>query len=169
MGLLMNQCSAFPNKISGADIWENWHKSLVRCVGRPRANDLFLRLWQKRAGASSSASTIRLRAYMRTQGVELSLTGAKKVSDFFSEVDSFFAGMRSGMKILYFGLIGIVILAGVGFVYTLFVNPQKAVRIGTAVATKGKSEAAMMGAGKSSPKMINVKKSSPKMINVKAK
>ena len=106
---------------------------------------------------------------MRTQGVELSLTGAKRVSDFFSEVDSFFAGMRSGMKILYFGLIGIVILAGVGFVYTLFVNPQKAVRIGTAVATKGKSEAAMMGAGKSSPKMMGAGKSATKMIGVKAK
>jgi len=157
MGLLMNQCSAFPNKTSSGDIWENWHKNLVRCVGRPRANDLFLKLWQKRAGSSSDASTIRLRTYMRTQGVELTVTGLKKTQDFFSEVNSFFGGLRSGMKILYFGLIGIIILAGVGFVYTLFVNPEKAVRIGTAVATKGKSEAVMMGAGKPSPKMINVK------------
>lgn len=157
MGLLMNQCSAFPNKTSSGDIWENWHQNLVRCVGRPRANDLFLKLWQKRAGSSSDASTIRLRTYMRTQGLELTVTGIKKTQDFFSEVNSFFSGMGSGIKILYFGLIGIIILAGVGFVYTLFANPEKAARIGTAVATKGKSEAAMMGAGKSSRKMINVK------------
>ena len=83
MGLLMNQCSVFPSSNSSGDIWEQWHKNLVKCVGKPRANDLFLQLWRKRAGAGSDASTIRLRNYLSTQGIELTVTGLKKDSRFF--------------------------------------------------------------------------------------
>ena len=86
----MNQCSQFPSLSSSGDIWENWHKSLVKCVGTSRANDLFLQLWRKRAGASSEASTIQLRNYLSTQGIELTVTGLKKTQDFFSDTGEFF-------------------------------------------------------------------------------
>lgn len=172
MGLLMNQCSVFPSSTSSGDIWEQWHKNLVKCVGRPRANDLFLQLWRKRAGAGSDASTIRLRNYLSTQGIELTVTGLKKTQDFLSDAGDFFgAGLKTlgtGWTIMFYGLIGILIIGGLGLVYTIFVNPDKAARIGGAIATRGRSEMIMAGAkGGKSPKLSGGK--SPKMIEVKAK
>ena len=165
----MNQCSNFPNSSSSGDVWEQWHKNLVKCVGKSRANDLFLSLWRKRAGAGSDASTIRLREYLRTQGIELSVTGLKKTEDFFSDVGEFFGSgfnqFGTGVKILWYGLIGVLVLGALGLVYTIFVNPDKAVRIGSAVATRGKSE--MLTGGKGMKKVSGG--SSPKMIEVKAK
>ena len=168
MGLLMNQCSNFPTSSSSGDVWEQWHKNLVKCVGKSRANDLFISLWRKRAGSGSDASTIRLREYLRTQGIELSVTGLKKTQDFFSDVGEFFGSgftqFGTGVKILWYGLIGVLVLGALGLVYTIFVNPDKAARIGTAVATRGKSE--MLTGGKGVKKVSGG--SSPKMIEVKA-
>tara|TARA_R110000850_G_scaffold38869_10_gene101119 strand:+ start:460 stop:969 length:510 start_codon:yes stop_codon:yes gene_type:complete len=168
MSLLMNQCSQFPSLSSSGDIWENWHKNLVKCVGTSRANDLFLQLWRKRAGANSEASTIQLRNYLSTQGVELTVNGLKKTQDFFSDTGEFFgAGLKTlgtGWKIMFYGLIGILVLGGAGLVYTIFVNPDKAARIGTAIATRGKSE--VIGQGLSSKKLSGGK--SPKMIGIKS-
>ena len=165
----MSQCSSFPSSASSGDVWEQWHKNLVKCVGRGKANDLFLLLWQKRAGASAAASTIRLRTYMGEQGVELTVDGWKKSADFFSGVGDFLGGgiaaFGTGVKILWYGLIGILVIGGLGLVYTIFVNPDAAVRAGSAIATKGKSEALMAGTS-SSPRVSG---GSPKMIDVKAK
>jgi len=58
-----------------------------------------------------------------------------------------------------------LVLGGAGLVYTIFVNPDKAARIGTAIATRGKSE--VIGQGLSSKKISGG--NSPKMLNVKAK
>jgi len=166
----MNQCSNFPSTSSSGDVWEQWHKNLVKCVGKHRANDLFLNLWQKRAGYSSNASTIRLRTYMETQGVELTASGWKKLQDFGSDVGDFIGGgftaLGTGMKILWYGLIGILVIGALGLVYTIFVNPDKAARIGTAMATKGRSEG-IRGGGKSGRKISGG--STPKMIEVQAK
>jgi hypothetical protein len=170
MGILMNLCNQFPSSNSSGDIWEQWHKNLVKCVGKSRANDLFLQLWRKKAGPSSDASTIQLRNYLSTQGLELTVTGLKKTQDFFSDAGDFFgSGLKTlgtGWTILFYGLIGILVVGGFGLVYTIFVNPDKAKRIGTAVATRGKSEMVMGGLG--GGKKIRGGKS-PKMIEVKAK
>ena len=167
----MVACSNFPVSSSGGDVWERWHRNLVKCVGKERAADLFIRLWEKRAGISAAASTIQLRTYLRDEaGIELSVDRWKKTSDFFSGVGEFigggFSALGTGMKIVWYGLIGVLVIGALGLVYTIFVNPDKAARIGSAVATRGKSE--MIGGGIKSGRKA-VAPPGPKMIDVKAK
>lgn len=151
MGVLMTQCSNLPLASSNAEQWEQWHKNLVKCVGRGKANDLFLRLWQKRGAVGTDASTIQLRQYLGTQGLVLTTGGLKKTSDFFVGVGDFFGGglsaLGTGMKILWYGLVGALVIGVFGLIYLIIAKPETAGRIAGAVATKGKSEA-LIGATK---------------------
>ena len=79
----MTQCSNLPLASSGAEQWEQWHKNLIKCVGRGKANDLFLRLWDKRGQRGTDANTIQLRQYLGTQGLVMTTGAIKKTQDFF--------------------------------------------------------------------------------------
>ena len=154
----LNKCQILPLSTNSGDVWENWHKNLVKCVGRSKANDLFIQLWAKRGGESSGASTVRLRTYLEGNGLAITTSGFKKFQDFGSDVSEFFGGgigaLGTGMKIIWYGFVGVLVVGSAGLLYTVYRNPDKAVRIGSAIATRGKSE--MIGGGVSN-KMIGVK------------
>ena len=174
MGVLMTQCSNLPLASSNAEQWEQWHKNLIKCVGRGKANDLFLRLWQKRGELGTDASTIQLREYLGTQGLVLTTGGLKKTQDFLAGVGDFLGGGLSafgtGMKILWYGLIGAIFVGTLGMIYLIIAKPETAGRIAGAVATKGKSEAVMGSVGSmGGKKSLPSSSAKPKMISVKAK
>jgi len=151
VGVLMTQCSNLPLASSSAEQWEQWHKNLIKCVGRGKANDLFLRLWDKRGERGADANTIQLRQYLGTQGLVMTTGAIKKTQDFFVGVGDFFGGglsaLGTGMKILWYGLVGALVIGVFGLIYLIIAKPETAGRIAGAVATKGKSEA-LIGATK---------------------
>lgn len=104
-----------PNTASTSEIWITWHKQLKKWFSKKEANAYFVKFWNQRAGASSSADTHTLRAYMSSQGVELTTDWSGTLSNAsHSVVDWFVTGMNWTRGIVF----GVTILAvGIGSFY----------------------------------------------------
>lgn len=158
---MASRCLNLPNEMSSIATWIEWHKALKRCVGKSKANELFLTLWDK----NSLSTTIELRGYMESQGVDMDKSALNRLTDtgvgMFNYVGNMFeVGSYASLAIL------IILIGGAGMiVFNLAKSPEGSARLVGAVATRGGSE--MIGAS-SSPKAVGGG-SSPKMIEVKAK
>ncbi len=131
-----------PKNNSSDNTWITWYDALKRKFGRKKANSLFTANWDAQGGDGSSANTTNLRQHLDKEG-KLDISGGfgGELKDRVFDVANFFGDYISVGKYLGLGL-GVILVGGIGlFVYNLAKDPDKAVRIGTAVATRGMSEA----------------------------
>lgn len=153
-------CLNIPGVNSSAAQWITWHKALKTCVGKKNANQLFVMQYDK----VDYDSTVELRGYMKSQGVDLDRDIVDRGVDAGAGVYSWVGGVfefGSGVSMI----IVLMVLGALGMLlFNIGRNPDTAVRIGSAVATRGMSEAGRGGGGAK-----KVSGGSPKMIEVKAK
>jgi len=131
-----------PRNNSIDNVWITWYDALKSKFGRKKANSLFSANWDAQNGSGSDANTTTLRQHLQKEG-KLDIKGsvAGEIKDKFFDVGNFLGDYITVGKYLGLGL-GVILVGGVGlFVYNLAKDPDNAVRIGTAVATRGMSEA----------------------------
>ena len=109
-----------PNSYSNYQYWIDWHKYLVKTLDKSNANDTFMRNWQVVGQNSSSGNDPALRAYMKTQGVEIKgeYGVLSSLSDSWQSVNSGAKKIGGTAQIGVF----IIILMLVGAVYFLFIK-----------------------------------------------
>ena len=129
-------CLNLPGVNSSAAQWKSWHQALKSCVGKANANALFTMQYDK----VGYDSTTELRAYMRTQGVDLDRDSLDRLSDTGMGAYNFVTGMfEFSSSIAVIITLMIVGAAGV-LLFKMAQDPDTALRVGSAVATRGKSE-----------------------------
>lgn len=108
-----------PNLDSNSQNWIDWHKYLLKSFGRKDANEIFMQHWQN-IGQNSDANDSSLRAYMSSQGVNIS--GEYGVfswaTDAGTSASQGFGKVSSSFSI---GII-IIVLMLVGATYFLFLK-----------------------------------------------
>lgn len=120
-----NPTRIIPNKQSGSAAWIQWHKALKNRYGKKQANALFVKAWDLRGGAGTTASTVELREYMKDNDVVLDTTTMEDVID----------TTNSGLDVIgdiftmgkYFTIaVGVIVVGGLGvLVYNIVKNPIK--------------------------------------------
>src|SRR3989304_7825161 len=102
-----------PNRQSSSASWIKWHETMKSRYGKKEANTLFLKAWDKRGGAGSSASTNELREYMKDNDVVLDTTTLESITDTASKgldgIGDFFT-MGKYVAIA----VGVIIVGGLG-------------------------------------------------------
>lgn len=116
-----------PNRQSSSQAWEEWHKSMKSRYGRKVANSTFVKAWDLRGGAGSSASTNKLREYMQKNGVTLDTSGLESVVDSaargWDNVGDFFT-MGKYVTIA----VGVIVLGGAAMlIFNVAKQPIKAI------------------------------------------
>ncbi len=132
-----------PTKNSSDQQWVSWYLDVKNQLGTKRANRLFTMLWNNEDGYNSDANTNYLRDEMEGYGVEVDTGFIGDAVDFASSVKGYFGGFFTAGKWIGFTLAGIVVISVGGLLLQLAFKPsvrQEAVRIGTAVGTRGMSE-----------------------------
>tara|TARA_R110001606_G_scaffold147940_1_gene287988 strand:+ start:446 stop:928 length:483 start_codon:yes stop_codon:yes gene_type:complete len=157
----MTQCLNIPNEISSIATWIQWHKALKKCVGKTKANELFMTLWDK----NNLSSTIELRDYMASNGVNMDKSAIDRLTDTGAGVVNWVGG---AFEIASFTSVAIlvIIVGGAGMIiYNMAKSPEGSARLVAGIATRGKSEmigGGMKSIGSSSPKSL----SAPKIIDI---
>ena len=131
-------CLIIPTQRSSATTWIQWHKSLKKCVGKSNANQLWMLNFEKEV----PDTTLEMREYMRGQGVDLDRDVADRLTDFGSGVYNWFGGAFDVASYTTIALL-IVIVGGLGMmIYNIAktTDADKAIRVGTALGTRGVSE-----------------------------
>jgi len=131
-----------PSNTSSDVVWISWYDALRKTFGRKKANALFTANWDAQNGFTSDANTSDLRSHLKDKGgIEIAGSTLGEVKDKLIGVGDFFGDAFSIGK--YLGLaLGVIVVGGLGlFVYNVARKPESAVRIGTAIATRGVSEA----------------------------
>ena len=107
-----------PNKQSKSDDWINFHKEMMKEIGIPNANTIFLIAWKERGGFSPNDAD--LRSHLEKFGIVLNgqVWGASAIADTTKKVISTFEG------IFGFGLttMKVVTIVGLGMVGLLVFN-----------------------------------------------
>lgn len=108
-----------PNIQSSSQYWIDWHKWLVKEIGKANANDTFMRAWQQ-VGQKSNANDATLRAYAKTQGISIEgeLWGISGAADVWQSANTGAKKIGSSFNL---GVI-LLILILVGAVYFLFLK-----------------------------------------------
>jgi len=131
-----------PTNSSSDVVWISWYDALRKTFGRKKANALFTANWDAQNGFTSDANTSDLRSHLKDKGgIEIAGSTLGEVKDKLIGVGDFFGDAFSIGR--YFGIaLGVIVVGGLGlFVYNVARKPESAVRIGTAIATRGVSEA----------------------------
>jgi len=131
-----------PINSSSDSVWITWYDNLRKQFGKKKANALFTANWDAQNGFSSNANTSDLRSHLEKKGgIEISGGFLGETKDKVLDVGNFFGDYFTVGK--YLGLaLGVIVVGGLGlFVYNVARKPESAVRIGTAIATRGVSEA----------------------------
>lgn len=131
-----------PSNTSSDVVWISWYDALRKTFGRKKANALFTANWDAQNGFTSDANTSDLRSHLKDKGgIEIAGSTLGEVKDKLIGVGDFFGDAFSIGR--YFGIaLGVIVVGGLGlFVYNVARKPESAVRIGTAIATRGVSEA----------------------------
>ena len=106
---MSNPCKHIPTTQSRSESWINWHKSLRKWFDRQEANEHWIRFWQQRGGAGSTADTHDLREYMSEQGVELTTDLEGEITDAVSDTLGWFADSFTMLRnIIYFAIVSII-------------------------------------------------------------
>lgn len=131
-----------PKNNSSDSVWITWYDALKSKFGRKKANSLFTANWDAQDGSNSDANTRDLREHLKNKGkLEISGGFTGELKDKVFDVGNWIGDSLVVGKYVGYAL-GIIVLGGIGlFVYNLAKDPEKAIKIGTAIATKGKSEA----------------------------
>lgn len=131
-----------PKNNSSDIVWMAWYDALKSKFGRKRANTLFSANWDAQQGAGSDANSSKLRGHLRDKGkLEISGSVLGEIKDKALDLGDWIGDAFVMGRYVSYALGGILV-CGIGlFVYNLAKDPDKAVRIGTAVATRGMSEA----------------------------
>ena len=131
----VNVVDSIPTYNSTTDAWIQWHKELKSNFGKQTANNLWLKAWKIRG--SSKLNTGELRTYLSGQGIKLDTSAWDKVVDLGGGIGDFIGNYFQAGQILTISL-GVIIVGGVGMIlYNIAKNPNKAVSVGTAIATRG--------------------------------
>lgn len=101
-----------PTSDDYAESWIVFHKALRSWFGKQAANAYFLKFWNQRAGAGTSADTHDLREYMDEQGVDLTTDFRGEMTDFGMGIADWFGDTANVLRAV---TIGIVVL-GVGLI-----------------------------------------------------
>ena len=101
-----------PTSDDNAESWIVFHKALKRWFGKQSANAYFLKFWNQRAGAGTSADTHDLREYMDGEGVDLTTDFKGEMTDFGLGIVDWFGDTANVLRAV---VIGTVIL-GVGLI-----------------------------------------------------
>lgn len=105
----MTPCKHIPTTQSKGETWINWHKSLRKWFDKQEANEHWLRFWNQRAGAGSTADTHDLREYMREQGVELTTDLEGEITDAASSFFGWFTDSFTMLRnIFYIAIVSII-------------------------------------------------------------
>ena len=106
-----------PTSEDNAESWIVFHKALKSWFGKQGANAWFLKFWNQRAGAGTSADTHDLREYMDEQGVDLTTDFKGEMTDFgmgivdwFGDTANVVRAVVIGTAILGMGLIAYYII-----------------------------------------------------------
>lgn len=111
-----------PTSDTTAEQWVIWHKSLRKWFSKNEANDIWLRFWNQRAGAGSSADLHSLRSYMETQGVNITSNLAGDIADTTMDVIDWTVGTINWARGLAIG--GIIIGFGLIAFYVIYSTMQ---------------------------------------------
>ena len=115
-----------PTKTSASQSWIEWHRAMRGRYGKKQANILFVKAWELRGGAGTSASTNELRQYMADNDVVLDTTTMESVTD------TAYAGLDSVGDFFTMGkyvtiALGVIVIGGLGMmVYNIAKQPLKA-------------------------------------------
>jgi hypothetical protein len=101
-----------PTSDDKAESWIVFHKALKSWFGKQSANAYFLKFWNQRAGAGTSADTHGLREYMDSEGVDLTTDFKGDVTDFGMGIVDWFGDTANVLRAV---VIGTVVL-GVGLI-----------------------------------------------------
>lgn len=116
-----------PTKQSSSQAWIQWHKAMKNRYGKKQANTLFVKAWDMRGGAGSSASTNELREYMKDNDVVLDTTTIENIVDTTSTGLDALGDVFTTGKYLFLGL-GVIVVGGLAMlVYNVAKNPAKSV------------------------------------------
>ncbi len=114
-----------PGYNAKSESWIEWHKELKSNFGKKIANSLFLKAWGIRG--NSSANTLDLRQYLKTNGITISESAWDSVIDAGSDVSDFFGDIFSIGKTAGI-VIGVIVLGGAAMlVFNIVRNPGKTV------------------------------------------
>lgn len=101
-----------PTSEDTAERWIVFHKALKSWFGKQAANAHFLKFWNQRAGAGTSADTHDLRKYMETQGVDLTTDFKGQIADFGLGILDWFEDSANVVRVVIFG----TVILGVGLI-----------------------------------------------------
>ena len=137
-------CLNIPNAQSPSEAWVSWHKELKKCVGKGKANNLWIMAWAKYGKVGNDASTVALRDYMGSQGVDVERDWDEVGIDLFAGIGNAIGSVFSTGGALTTGL-AVVMIGGIGWViFNMGKDPDAVIRTGTAIGTRGASEALPM-------------------------
>ena len=102
---------SIPTASSKSESWIVWHKDLKRMFGKKKANSIFVYAWAKRGGINGVANTNELRGYMDTQGVNISTTDFKEITDVVGNLLDFSFGIGKIVIIGTLSVVGLVLLS----------------------------------------------------------
>ena len=105
-----------PSSSSSAEEWIAWHKQLKKWFSKTEANGYYVKFWNQRAGAGSSADTHSLREYMRTQGVELTTDWTGSFSDVTHDVTDWFVTGLNWSRAIMIGTTILVVSIGAYYI-----------------------------------------------------
>lgn len=120
-------CKNIPTTQSRSEVWINWHKSLRKWFDRQESNEHWLRFWQQRAGAGSTADTSDLREYMREQGVEITTDWSGEISDAVDGAMGWFSDSFTMLRNIFYGAI-VLIIGIVAYFLITRINQGKTAR-----------------------------------------
>lgn len=131
-----------PKNNSSDVVWITWYDALKNKFGRKKANSLFTANWDAQGGSGSDANTRDLREHLKKEGkLEISGGFTGEVKDKIFDVGNWIGDTLVVGKYVGYAL-GVIVIGGIGlFVYNLAKDPEKAVKVGSAIATRGMSEA----------------------------
>lgn len=117
---------AIPTSADTGEVWVNWHKNLRQWFDKQESNSHWLRFWNQRAGAGSSADTHDVRSYMERQGVDLTTTFSGSLADGWFGITDWFGDTFNWMRGIIIGgvIVGIALIAF--YIYTNTVKGKTA-------------------------------------------
>jgi hypothetical protein len=119
-----------PTSDDNAESWIVFHKALKSWFGKQAANAWFLKFWNQRAGAGTSADTHDIREYMDEEGVDLTTDFKGEVTDFGMGIVDWFGDTASVLRAV---AVGTVVL-GVGLIaYYIIKSTNKGKSVGEMV------------------------------------
>ena len=132
-----------PTRNQSDQIWIAWYDALRKEFGRKKANQLYIANWDSQNGDDSDANTSTLRTHLEKYGIDVSGGVLGGIKDFGLGTAGFIGDYFTAGKIISIGLASIVAIS-IGAIIIQIATRDKvraeAVRVGSAVATRGVSE-----------------------------